>query len=418
MSASHWRPLLTGERKDRALAAVARIASDLRARFDGDDNTRPVVLGTEALVFHYLALTVGGGADREVAARLLDRAADLMAELPLSLFLFSGVTGVAWAAEHVNPRPPADEDPCVDVDAAVAQFVTHTPWRQHYDLIGGLVGLGVYCLQRRHTPAARAALEGIVVQLARMASPDADGLRFWTAPEHILTGDGPAASGCHDLGVAHGVAGVIALLAEVEAAGLASAPSRRLLGGSVSWLLAQRSPTRGDASFGSIARPESEWKPARLAWCYGDLGIAVALLKAARATANAAWEATAVELARGAARRPAQGAGVIDACFCHGAAGVAHLFNRLYQATEEPALAQAALYWFDRALEMQRGEGGFAGYLSYAPCDNGKPGWTGATDVLFGVTGIALALLAAVTDVDPRWDDFLLVGLEPRGGAP
>ena len=49
---------------------------------------------------------------------------------------------------------------------------------------------------------------------------------------------------------------------------------------------------------------------------------------------------------------------MIDSGLCHGAAGVGHLFNRLYQASGDPALAEAARFWFDRALaQYQPGEG-------------------------------------------------------------
>src|SRR4029450_12216233 len=102
-----------------------------------------------------------------------------------------------------------------------------------------------------------------------------------------------------------------------------------------------------------VAPPPQPW-PARSAWCYGDPGIAAALLLAARGVGDAGWEQTAVALACRAAERPASDTGVVNANFCHGAAGLAHLYNRMYQATGEPTLGRAALYWLARPRRVYR----------------------------------------------------------------
>src|SRR5438093_719443 len=73
--------------------------------------------------------------------------------------------------------------------------------------------------------------------------------------------------------------------------------------------------------------------PTRVAWCYGDLGIAVALFLAARCVNESSWQNEALALARNVAGRPPEQSGVKDCGLCHGAAGVGHLFNRLFQAT-------------------------------------------------------------------------------------
>ena len=83
--------------------------------------------------------------------------------------------------------------------------------------------------------------------------------------------------------------------------------------------------------------PQVSVRPARTAWCYGDPGIAAALLLAGRAMDEPAWEREALDLARTVARRPAGNCGVNDAGLCHGAAGLGHLLNRFYQATGDPS---------------------------------------------------------------------------------
>ncbi len=150
---------------------------------------------------------------------------------------------------------------------------------------------------------------------------------------------------------------------------------------------------------------------ARAAWCYGDPGISAALLCAARWTKDAALEVEAIEIGLRAAQRPPERCGVVDAPLCHGAAGLGHLFNRMFQATGDRRFLDAALIWFDRTLEMKREGEGIAGYASWRPQEGG---WSADPGLLSGATGVALALVGAATDVEPLWDRLLLASAAPK----
>jgi len=149
----------------------------------------------------------------------------------------------------------------------------------------------------------------------------------------------------------------------------------------------------------------------RVAWCYGDLGVSVALLAAATAAERSDWRDDALALAHGMADRSFETSQVNDTGLCHGAAGVAHLFNRLAQATGDTALAAAADRWFDRTLAMRRDDG-IAGFPRAAPSD-GTVKWEPDADLLNGAAGVALALHAAISPIEPAWDQVLLADLSP-----
>ena len=58
---------------------------------------------------------------------------------------------------------------------------------------------------------------------------------------------------------------------------------------------------------------------------------------------------------------------------------------------------------------------GLAGYLAHGPIEGGETlGWTEDPGVLNGVSGVALALLGAITTNEPAWDRMLLMSLSPR----
>ena len=75
--------------------------------------------------------------------------------------------------------------------------------------------------------------------------------------------------------------------------------------------------------------------------------IAAALMVAARKVGEPAWEREAVALARSAALRLGE-TSITDAGLCHGTFGASHLFNRMYQATGEASLGDAARYGRNR----------------------------------------------------------------------
>lgn len=321
----------------------------------------------------------------------------MLATEPLTSSLYAGFPGIAWAVELVDRLLGADrEDRNGAIDEALTHLLRRYPEQAPYDLIDGLVGIGVYALARWPRPGAEACLSGVVEQLARRAWQDGDGVCWWSPPR-----DYPIPLPHRvDLGLAHGIAGVIAFLARVDRLGLGGQAARPLLDGAVSWLLAHLVETAAGPTVPCIVADGVEPEPARSAWCYGDPGVAAALLLAARDAGQPAWAQAATGLALRAAGRPPGQTGVTDPGLCHGSAGLAHLFNRMYQLTAEPALAEAARFWGERTLEL---------------CATAAPSHPG---LLEGTAGVALALEALCTTAEPVWDQMLLISTGATPGGP
>jgi hypothetical protein len=106
---------------------------------------------------------------------------------------------------------------------------------------------------------------------------------------------------------------------------------------------------------------------------------------------------------------PMERSGPVDAPLCHGAAGVGHVFNRIYQESGDERCREASLAWFERALAMREPGVGVGGYLAMTrPDPNGPVIWEPSPAFLDGAIGVALAFLAALT-VEPQWDRLLLL---------
>lgn len=412
-----WQPLLDGALADRARESVDRIVADLALpeRHPAGDASLAGGTAGEAILHGYRARTEHGR-EAAVAERCLQDAIAAMTATPAPASLYEGLTGVGWALAHLRGGLPNldGEDDLAEIDEVLLQHLEPSPWADEYDLISGLVGFGVYALERLPGPAAVASLERVIDHLDETAERWPDGVRWWTNPDWLAEQTrAKYPSGYRDLGLAHGVPGVIALLGRACEAGVALNKARPLLDGAVRWLLAQDGP----AGFPYWLDPGGATENgARLAWCYGDPGVAAALLGAARCVGQPAWERQAIAIARRAAARPLEHSGVVDAGLCHGAAGLGHVFNRLFQATGEPELGAAARFWLARTLQMRREGRGISGYEAWQT-DEDEITWVADPGLLTGAAGIGLALLGATTAIEPAWDRMLLVAIPPTAPA-
>jgi class I lanthipeptide synthase len=414
-----WKPLLQDDLAAQALAAVHDIAAALESQADREGSRYASLAGGltgEALFYTYLALQTGDDAPAERAAQLVEKAVDVLAETPLPPNLYTGFAGVAWTMEHLRGRlfeaDGEEEDPVQEIDEALLTPLQRSPWPGDYDLITGLVGLGVYALERLPRPTAATLLGNVVDRLAETADVSEEGAAWFTRPEDLPEWQREIhAKGSYNLGVAHGLPGVVPVLAGAVAAGIERA--RPLLDDSVRWLLARRLDPSVGSCFSTAYAPWERSTGSRLAWCYGDPGVAAALLAAARAVGEPAWEREALDVARAAAARPEATSGIRDAGLCHGAAGLAHLFNRMYNTSGEEPLRDAARFWFQRALDLRHPGEGLGGFRSWGTVGEGVNdlGWRDEAGFLEGASGIGLALLGAVSDVEPAWDRVLAISV-------
>jgi lantibiotic biosynthesis protein len=400
-----WRPLLEGDLAARAKDALHAISNAL------PEPSFPSIGGkADVALFHGYF----GNAGR--AEQLLEHAVDALASTPMPPALYGGFTGIAWVAEHVSRVAGESEadDVYEEIDRGVLAAIA-APWTGDYDLINGLVGFGVYARSRVPRLSAIRCLEEIVDRFYETAEIREDGVTWFTHPQLLYPHQRQRyPTGGYNLGVAHGVPGVIAFLADVCRLGIRLECARPLLDGAVRWLLSYRLSEQRAASFPAWIVPGVGAQPSRLAWCYGAPGVAATLLSAARAVGNEEWEQVALDIALRAATADAHEAGVQDAGLCHGAFGLAHVYNRIYQAGGGDAFADAARDWYSRGLDMRQPGRGIAGFESWELGANLQLAWRTDPSFLTGAAGIGLALLAAVTPIEPEWDRLLMLSLAAR----
>lgn len=396
-----WRPLLEGEDAERAHQSVAAIASDLAAIEPEGPGFNAGHAGRAVLGVHLARTGDDEAGDRAVDA--LERALDTVDRIPHPWFL-DGLAGVAWTAAHLADLVDIDEETFGGLDRLIGRILAADRWEHEWEYVLGLTGLGVYALERPGPPGD-AMLDRIVAHLAARGERTADRVT-WRSPPTLLQLEEHRRQnpdGYYNLGLAHGVVGVIILLAEATTRGVAGAPD--LLTGAVAWLREMDSgePRR---RFPIMIARGIEHGHQRDGWCYGDQAAAVALVRAGQVLGDPSAIEQGRSVALAVARREPTMA--LDPAFCHGALGRAHMFNRLAQATGDEEIAAAARRWYHETLDL-RAEGSGVGGFRF------PEGLSEAASVLTGSTGVALGLLAAASSVEPGWDRAFLVALPPKG---
>jgi lantibiotic modifying enzyme len=393
-----WAPVLSGCQQERALRIVGTISEDLKRRFHATSDMLEHEAWSldgrsgAALFFAYYGLATHNQDALEFAACLVEESLEYALGVAPLARLFDGLTGVAWTLAHVDGwlLDASDNDPYQAIEAALLEVTSTVPWSGEYDLLAGLTGVGTYAVERLPRPTAMELLKAVVDRLGEFAERDPLHPLWWSPAENLpaqLRRTFPG--GAWNLGLAHGLPGVIALLAKAHAAGHASAGP--LLNRAVEWLLAQRLLANAGSTFPALRAPDVPPRRSPLAWCYGDPGATAALFVAGRHAIRTDWETDALSIAEAAAARALPDTSVQEASICHGTAGLAHIFNRLYHATGSATMRRATEAWLSNTMDA---------------CEPGVPPEAG---LLTGSSGIGLVLLAAATSVDPRWDGVLLL---------
>ena len=214
-----WRPLLDGDDAARAAEAVGAITSDLAAIGPDDPDFNAGRASRAVLGVHLARAGDASAGDRAVDA--LEQALDGL-DRATNPWLLSGIAGVAWTTAHLTDLVNIEEETLGDLDQVVGRVLEVNPWRFEWEYVLGLTGLRGLRPQRPGA-AGDALLTRAVAHLSALAERSDGGAITWRSPPTLLLRPEQReenADGYYNLGLAHGVVGVVLLLADVQRAAL------------------------------------------------------------------------------------------------------------------------------------------------------------------------------------------------------
>lgn len=410
---------MTHASSDRALTSARAIASDLAAlaSLAADPDRawlQSLAKGAAGIALLHIERAYAGLAGWDTAHAWLKTATggDITAADHAGLFF--GAPAVAFAL-HAADGPGRYTRALVTLDTHIAALAHRRvsqaqaridrktlPALAEFDLIYGLTGIGAYLL--RHAPGGD-ALEQILRYLVRLTEPlRADGETtpgWWTGHDPSFTSSPAFAGGHGNLGLAHGIAGPLALLALAQRHGAVVDGHADAIGQICAWLDTWRQEgDRGPWWPQWITRDELRTRrpvqpgPLRPSWCYGTPGLARAQQLAGIATGDTARQHTAEHALACCLSDPAQLSQITDASLCHGWAGLFQTAWRAARDARSPEITACLPHPTDRLIQHAR------------------PDLAEGTGLLEGRAGLALALHTAASTTPPAsgWDACLLIG--------
>ncbi len=321
-----------------------------------------------------------------------------------------GIAGVGWAVEHLaqnNFIETNTNETLGNIDTYLASKMLYDLEKNNnYDFLHGAIGIGIYFLNHLSNTKSKKYLIQLIDKLERQSIEEKDGALKW---ESVVQDINEQPKKVFNLSLSHGIASIVAFLAKAYTYGVYKEKVKPMLENAVKYILKQKlNPNIYGSYFPSWICNDEPVSKSRLAWCYGDLGIAVTIYQAGKALNNKEWEQIAIEvLLHASNRRDLEKEFVVDACLCHGTASMSHIFNRMYRNTGIEKFKETSKFWLNETLKMAKFEDGLAGYKTWFGEKHG--GWKKEYGILEGIAGTGLVLISAISDKESKWDECLLL---------
>ncbi|RYE24674.1 MAG: hypothetical protein EOP51_06605 [Sphingobacteriales bacterium] len=321
----------------------------------------------------------------------------------------AGTAGVVWGLFYLE-QTGLVEDASAAIDTEVIEYLANWGIQQtkygHYDYMHAGLSMVLPLLSYyKKTGLFKNKLEELVAALDATKETNEHGY-YWRYAIGL-----PDEAEKVSLGLSHGSPSIVSLLAKISAEGIAVDECNELLTGALNYMLAYRCPEGSAGMYpgnvlldGSVNAPNS-----RLGWCYGDMNFAIALHFANKATPNESYVQLINEIMDFCRLKDdAQKAAINESSICHGAAGVAHIYNRFYNAYGGDKFKDATNTWLEITLQKMKKEDGKWWLLNTADY---KSQWDTATNTITGISGVGLVLLSAIAPIAPGWDEMYLLNL-------
>lgn len=321
----------------------------------------------------------------------------------------TGLAGVGWGIEYLIDNNFIDSqvsESLIEIDDLIGEMMIIDLKNGNYDFLHGASGSILYLLKRRNSNPEK--IDGYIRKYLDLLENAAivvnDSEIKWAS---II--DSSKGEMGYNISLSHGMTSIIAILSKIYLNGIEPIRSMQLAEKSANYLFNQRIDSLQPVSFFPSYSIESDSviTHSRLSWCYGDLGISIALWQSGMNFNKVDWIEFAEMVALKSTFRKKEKTGIIDAGICHGACGLSLMYNRLFINTKNKLFFDSTEYWLNETMNMAKFENGLAGYKTFSPSAQNK--WVDETNLLTGISGIGLTLLSYISDTDTKWDELLLL---------
>ena len=317
----------------------------------------------------------------------------------------NGITGFLSTLENLKNHQYIDLDLSDFISAAtplMEDFMMSKIENGEYDFLHGALGVGNYFVDKT---------DAKTVKMMRSFNEKLFGLGISDDNETIyfmsLVNKKDAWLPVVNLSLSHGMASIIYYLQRcLRNKQLTTLETKNILKKIIAYYIKNQNDVRHSTSyFPSWIDKADPIKDSRLAWCYGDLGVGLALLLAADTLNDQQLKKYSIDILKNTVSRldPVK-ENIKDGGICHGSSGLVKLYRNLYAATKLIEFDTAATYWLQQTIELAKHPDGYAGYKTY----NSEIGFHNDCGLLEGVGGIGLVFLETLMNKPLSWEKTLM----------
>ncbi len=324
----------------------------------------------------------------------------------------SGIAGFGWTLQHLMDHELIEipiDDILTPFDEYLNAQMKLSISNKTYDFLEGALGYGFYFLKRMErtkNPVLRSQyseyVKELVSELDLMAITEGDSKKW----ESILNPE--KGNKGYNLSLSHGISSIICFLSKAHTNKISSKVASTLLNGAVNFLKDFEDTGRSNISlFPSwIEQNKTLEYNSRLAWCYGDIGIGLAIRSAGASLNDLRMQEYARDVLKHAAERyKLNNSGVVDSGICHGSFGNSHIFHLLSFYEDDPSFKNAAEFWLKDGLSRYTENP----KEPYQHLNGEKNTWEMRLNLLEGLSGIGLCMLEHLSQKLNFWDESLML---------
>ena len=324
----------------------------------------------------------------------------------------NGIAGFGWTLQHLVNQDfiSLDLDELLNpFDDFLLSQMQHEFKAQNYDVLHGALGYGLYFLKRyeslpesiKNNSTHKEFLVYVVDKVEEMAIKDGDGLK-WESVLDIEKGNKG-----YNLSLSHGMSSIIYVLYKLFYANIEKERVASLIRGAIKYIKSTQNLDGDLSQFPSWVESgvPIEYK-SRLAWCYGDIGIAKAFEWSGKILDDLVLKRSAsIILDSASKRKEPENTNVIDSGYCHGSFGNAHIFQQLGLQYKKKQFQETSTFWLRDGLSKHKSNSN----AMYQQWNGMTKTWYSSISLLEGISGIGLTMIDFLSAKESKWDECLML---------
>jgi len=316
----------------------------------------------------------------------------------------SGISGFAWALDYLYKYDFLDievEEYLLQLDTYLYKIMLQDFKQGRYDYMHNALGYAFYFLKRYHNTEIKhlkdqyeQILSEVILNLDEISVNIQNNYAIWVSD--VMGQDKPVVN----FGLAHGLPSILSFFNKLTQVEKFKDTAKDKIRNLSDFIL--KNKLKFDNKMGSTFPSYlygTDYKNAtesRLAWCYGDLGIASVIWNSGKILNNELLKSEAIEIFKHSSERNTfETTEVKDMYFCHGSFGIVHMYRNIYKDTGIIEFKDTSEFWIKEGLKM---------YEKNITENQGPE-----LSILEGLAGVGLVLLSCLKNERMAWDECLLL---------